>query len=77
MQRPHKFVPGEKITKVEDAVEVILMGLYIYENHKPQHPGWMMSQPLSLIASSARSGKLRYAVLNDEHPDNFKEVAEP
>jgi hypothetical protein len=77
MPRPHKFVPGEKITDVRDAVEWILNGLYIYEGDKPQHPAWASNWSLVEIAVKCRAGHLRRALLNEEHPDNFKEVAEP
>ncbi len=75
MARPHKFTPGRKITQTADAVEIILMGLYVYFNHKPMHPGWMQNWSISQLRRACGLGQLRLAELNEEHPDNFKEVA--
>lgn len=70
MPRPLKYLEGDMITDPLDAVREILAGRYIIERGKRQHPGWMGSQPLNLIAGAVRSGSLRFAIPNPEHPDH-------
>ena len=75
MPRPRKYTPGEQITKVTDAVDAILVGRYLYVNGRPQHPGWMQNWSVRQLDVACRSRHVRIAVLNETHPDNFKEVA--
>lgn len=64
--RKHKFRPGRTIRTLTDAVRRIDKGEWIYFNHKPQHPGWMLSVQLQTIRASVQRGFLRQAIRNKE-----------
>lgn len=75
MSRPRKFLAGDIITDPVDVMRGVMAGQYIIERGKPQHPGWIGSQPMRHIINATEGGAYRTAIPNPEHPDN-REAAE-
>jgi len=61
--RKRMFRPGELLT-VQQAVERVLAGDYIFCRRKPLHAGWVQSWPLHLLIMEAKRGVLREAIRN-------------
>jgi hypothetical protein len=57
-----KYQKGEPVRDPVEAVRLILAGQPLYERHKVQTQGWMMSWPLHEIARKSRFGDLAIAV---------------
>lgn len=64
--RQRKYIKGERLT-LEEAVRRINAGCYIFERNKPQHPGWAMSWPLSLLRGFCAGGHIYEAKINPEY----------
>lgn len=62
--RKKKFTRGEKIEDYGEAVRLIVGGNYIFMNHKPMHPGWMMGMQLGTVIRMTRGGMLYEAIRN-------------
>lgn len=60
-----KYLVGERLT-FHEAVNEVLLGNYIFCNHKAMHPGWCIGWSLLLFRSFANGGSLRRANVNPE-----------
>jgi hypothetical protein len=67
MRPPRKFVPGRAVTSIDELVTLCGDGTWFYAwADRPIHPGWIMSQHLTEIASLIRRGSLRVAEITPE-----------
>lgn len=60
-----KYHRGELVRDPIEAVRLILSGQPLYEHHKVQTGGWMMSWPLHEIVRKAGGGVLAIAIPNN------------
>jgi hypothetical protein len=63
--RTKKFSRGEKLS-VQEALEHIAAGRWVYWQNKPQHPSWLGSMQFLTLVGAAKMGLLREAVPNEE-----------
>lgn len=69
--RQRKYIKGKRLT-VEEAVQRILSGCYVFERDKPQHPGWAASWPLGLLRGLCAGGQIYEATINPDYKDPAK-----
>ena len=62
MPKPLKYREGEQITDPIAAVKEILAGRYIIVDGKRQHPAFMASQSLHLVALTVQRREVRFAI---------------
>lgn len=58
----NKFKKGRKIRTLGVLVAHLRRGGWVYWNHKPLHPGWMISMSLQTILAAILRGLLRKAI---------------
>lgn len=66
MSKPRKYLKGERINTLLDAVLEVTCLNYVMVLDKPQHPGWIMSQPLGVLNGQVYRGHIYRALLNPE-----------
>jgi hypothetical protein len=69
--RQRKYVKGAPLT-IDEAVQHILAGRYVFERNKPQHPGWAMSWSLGLLRGFCAGGNIFEAIPNPEYVEKTK-----
>ncbi len=66
--RQRKFIKGRPLDFIE-AVTAARAGNYVFERHKPQHPGWILSWPVVLLLSMCADGNIYEAKRNPEYKE--------
>lgn len=64
MARARKYLKGEPIVRISDAIGAILSGDYIMVRDKPTHPGWAGSWSLHTLRQFVSNRWLHYAIIN-------------
>jgi len=63
--RKNKYRQGSVIRTIGELLCEIEAGRYVYLNHKPQNPGWVISMQLRAVLLFLNSGRIRKAEAND------------
>lgn len=66
--RQRKYIKGRPLDFI-DAVTAAKAGLYVFERHKPQHPGWILSYPVRLLLMMCAGGYICEAKRNPEYKE--------
>jgi len=62
--RPRKFIAGEMVVNLIDAVTLIDSGSYLMFHHKPMHAAVIANWPLAMLRNYVRFGAIRRADIN-------------
>lgn len=60
--KKNKYRPGMKIKSMAELAMLVEGGQYIYLNHKPMHPGWIMSMQFRCLMEYVWQGRAFMAV---------------
>lgn len=60
-----KYTKGERIKTLPDAVRLIESGKPMFERHKVQNTGWMLSWRLNYLRALVHGGNLHLAIPKD------------
>jgi hypothetical protein len=66
MATKRKFRKGEQIRNLEHLCRCLGSGRWIYWNHKPLHPGWILSMTLQTLRGGIMRGILWIAEPNED-----------
>lgn len=66
--KQRKYIKGERLT-LEQAVQHIMGGRYVFERNKPQHPGWAMGWSLGLLRGACAGGHIYEAKINPDYKE--------
>ena len=61
-----KYRPGNRIPGLTELDRAIERGEYVFWNHKPQHPAFIVSMKFKTVRDGLRAGVLFYAVPNTQ-----------
>lgn len=66
MAKPKKYIKGPPVRGILELAAEIMEGNYVFWRDKPQHPAWIGSMPLLVLAQCCRNGTISFASINPE-----------
>ncbi len=59
------YEPGAKVASMQELASALEAGRWVFINHKPYHPGWLVSMTYHSLRLYVRAGRVRVAVLTE------------